>query len=58
MPAIGAIAVVALHRDGLARDVHDLIGFHECKRHRHRDERLGLVVGATQPTAHQDVETA
>ena len=58
MLAVAAVAVIALHRDDLARDIHHLVGLHE--RHRPGDGHkcFRLVVGPAQTSADEDVESS
>ena len=56
--AVGPVAVVALHRDDLARQVDDLIRIDKRERQRGRRECFRLVVSAAEAAADQGVEAA
>src|SRR6202030_2846982 len=58
MAPVRAVAVVALHRHDLARQVDDLVRLDEAERHSGRHERLRLVVRSPEASTNENVETA
>ena len=57
MTPVGAIAVVALHRDHRASCLDDVLGLHVAERLRDRGPRVRLVRGAAEAAADQHIES-
>ena len=55
VPAVGAVAVVALDDDHALGDAQQVVRLHEAKRVGQAREGLGLAVGPAQAAAHVDV---